>query len=81
MMVYDGIHVKAVNYYFGNGFFVNYAKTSKTMQNAIIAIFLDAVPPIKNELNEKVATEDPENPVFSYFFNVWLRFHALRSPN
>ena len=62
--------VKAVNYYFGNGFFVNYAKTSKTMQNAIIAIFLDAVPPIKNELNEKVATEDPENPVFSYFFNV-----------
>ena len=51
------------------------------MQNAIIAIFLDAVPPIKNELNEKVATEDPENPVFSYFFNVWLRFHALRSPN
>ena len=46
--------VKAVNYYFGNGFFVNYAKTSITMQNTSIAIFLDAVPPIKNELNEKL---------------------------
>ena len=40
------------------------------MQNTSIAIFLDAVPPIKNELNEKVATEDPDNPVFSYFLNV-----------
>ena len=74
-------NVKAVNYYFGNGFFVNYAKTSITMQNTSIAIFLDAVPPIKNELNEKVATEDPDNPVFSYFLNVLLQFHTLRSPN
>ena len=62
--------VKAVNYYFGNGFFVNYAKPSITMQNASIAIVFDAVPPIKNELNGKVATEDPDNPVFSYFLNV-----------
>ena len=62
--------VKAVNYYFGNGFFVNYAKTSITMQNLSIAIFLDNLPPIKNELIEKVATEDPDNPVFSYFLNV-----------
>ena len=52
----EDIIVKAVNYYFGNGFFVNYAKPSITMQNASIAIFLDALPPIKNELNEKVAT-------------------------
>ena len=40
------------------------------MQNASIAIFLDNLPPIKNELIKKVATEDPDNPVFSYFLNV-----------
>ena len=62
--------LKAVNHYFGNGFFVNYAKTSISMQSTSIAIFLDTVPPIKNELNEKVATEDPDNPVFSHFLNV-----------
>ena len=40
------------------------------MQNTSIAIFFYAVPSIKNELNEKIATEDPDNPVFSYFLNV-----------
>ena len=47
------------------------------MQDFSIAIFLYAVPAIKNELSYIIATTDPDESIFSHILNVWQHVDTL----
>ena len=47
------------------------------MQDLNIAIFLYAVPAIKNELSCIIATKDPDESIFSNILNVWPQVDTL----